>query len=77
MPYFTKTKDGLRARKTANAPLGVRLAKLAVNLDFSVIDIAKKTGASRTTVYSWFAGRGATNAYKSAVTSLIEELKQR
>ena len=77
MPYFTKTKDGLRARKTANAPLGVRLAKLAVKLDFSVIDIAKKTGASRTTVYSWFAGRGITNAYKSAVTSLIEELKQR
>jgi transcriptional regulator with XRE-family HTH domain len=77
MPYFQKTKDGVRARKAANAPLGVRLAKLAVKLDFSVIEIAKKTGASRTTVYSWFSGKGVTNAYKAAVTNLIAELKQR
>ena len=77
MPYFQKTKDGVRGRKLTNAPLGVRLAKLAVKHDFSVIDIAKKTGASRTTVYSWFAGRGVTNAYKAAVTNLIGELKQR
>ena len=77
MPYFQKTKDGLRGRRATNAPLGVRLAKLAVKLDFSVIDIAKKTGASRTTVYSWFAGRGVTNAYKASVTNLIAELKQR
>jgi len=76
MPYFQKTKDGLRAHKNANAPLGVRLAKLAIKRDFSVIDIARKTGASRTTVYSWFAGRGVTNAYKTAVTNLISELKQ-
>jgi len=39
--------------------------------------IAKKTGASRTTVYSWFAGRGVTNAYKTAVANLIADLKQR
>ena len=76
MPYFKKTKDGLRKRIGANAPLGVRLAKLAVKHDFSVIKIAAYTGASRTTVYSWFAGRGVTNAYKPAVTKLIAELKQ-
>lgn len=76
MPYFQKTKDGLRRRTGANAPLGVRLAKLAVKKDFSVIKIAEQTGASRTTVYSWFAGRGVTNAYKPAVLGLITTLKQ-
>lgn len=77
MPYLQKTKDGVRGRKLANAPLGVRLAKLAVKHDFSVINIAERTGASRTTIYSWFAGRGVTNAYKAVVTNLIDELKQR
>lgn len=76
MPYFQKTKDGLRKRTGAGAPLGVRLAKLAVKHDFSVIQIAARTGASRTTVYSWFSGRGVTNAYKAAVQQLIAELKQ-
>lgn len=77
MPYFQKTKDGVRKLKLANAPLGVRLAKLAVKKDLSVIEIAKRTGASRTTIYSWFAGKGVTNAYKKTVTDLIAELKQR
>jgi len=77
MPYFQKTKDGVRGKPGANAPLGVRLAKLAVRREFSVANIARKTGASRATVYSWFAGRGVTNAYKALVTDLITELKQR
>ena len=76
MPYFQKTKDGVR-KHAGLRTLGVQLARLAVKHDFSVIDIAKRTGASRTTVYSWFAGRGITNAYKPAVLELIDTLKQR
>lgn len=77
MPYFQKTKDGVRGRIGANAPLGLRLAKAAIRREYSVANIARRTGASRATVYSWFAGRGVTNAYKTLVTDLIKELKQR
>jgi hypothetical protein len=76
MPYFQKTKDGLRKRTGSKAPLGVQLGKLAVKSDYSVVRIAAYTGASRTTIYSWFAGKGVTNAYKASVSRLITELKQ-
>jgi hypothetical protein len=55
--------------------LGARLGRLAVRKGVSVQEIATSTGASRTTVYSWFAGRGITNAYRSAVKALIEKLQ--
>jgi len=76
MPYFQKTKDVVRQNKGA-APLGVRLAKLAIKHDVSVIEIARRIGASRTAVYSWFYGQNVANAYKPAVTKLLSELKQR
>lgn len=75
MPYFQRTKDGVKQNKAA--ALGVRLAKLAVKREYSVVQIASYTKASRATIYSWFAGRGVSNAYKPIVNKLIDELKQR
>jgi hypothetical protein len=33
------------------------------------------TGASRTTVYSWFAGGTVTNGYRKAVSQIIASLR--
>lgn len=62
--------------RAAAPTLGVKLGRLAVQKDVSVQDIATRTGASRTTVYSWFSGRGVTNAYQKTVTELIAALKK-
>lgn len=72
MPYHSNTRLHLR---TAPSTLGVRLGRLAVRKKVSVQEIATKTGASRTTVYNWFAGGGVTNAYKDRVLALIQELQ--
>lgn len=70
--YHQKTKQRLKA---APPTLGARLGRLAINKGLSVQQVATKTGASRTTIYSWFAGGGVTNAYKTAVEQLISELR--
>jgi transcriptional regulator with XRE-family HTH domain len=49
---------------------GTTLARLAVKRGFSVIRIARCTGATRQTVYNWFAGKQVTNAYKVNVKRL-------
>lgn len=72
MSYHTKTKQLVLA---ASKSLGVRLAKLAISKGLSVQQIALLTGASRSTVYSWFAGRGVTNAYRPIVNILIRRLR--
>lgn len=72
MAYHESTR--LLLKSTPNS-LGVRLGKLAIRKKLSVQDIAARTGASRTTIYSWFAGRGITNAYRKTVAALIEELR--
>lgn len=72
MAYHETTRQLL---KLTPSSLGVRLGRLAVRKQLSVQDIAAKTGASRTTIYSWFAGRGVTNAYKRTVEDLIQELR--
>jgi len=72
MSYQEKTKTRIRA---APAGLGKRLGMLAMRRRLSVMDIAQRTGASRTTVYSWFAGGPVTNAYKPAIASLLQELR--
>ena len=72
MAYHTLTRHKL---KTAPSSLGVRLGKLAVRKHISVQEIAERTGASRTTVYSWFSGGGITNAYKERVHALIKTLQ--
>jgi hypothetical protein len=54
---------------------GVRLARAAVKLDFSVQKIAFCTGATRATVYNWYNGHGVTRAYQSRVHQLTKILK--
>lgn len=73
MPYLNKTKARLRAAPSRND--GVRLGRLAVKRGVSVQEISRRTGASRATVYNWFAGGGITNAYRNAVKALIENLQ--
>lgn len=72
MTYHTKTRKAL---KQAPSSLGVRLGRLAVRKNKSVQDIAAVTGASRATVYSWFAGGTVSNAYSTIVTNLIAALQ--
>ena len=72
MAYHETTRILL---KTTPRSLGVVLGRLALKKAISVSEVAKRTGASRTTVYSWFAGRGITNAYKRTVEELIQELR--
>jgi len=76
MSYSPKIKASLaqHKRSMAKLPLGVQLGKLAVKQAVSVIEVAQRTGASRTTIYSWFAGHGVTNAYVPSVKRLIAEL---
>jgi len=73
MRYYSPT---VRKRiKTGPSTVGKQLARLALQREFSVIEIAKCTGASRQTVYNWAAGRGVTNAYLPRVNILIKILK--
>jgi hypothetical protein len=74
MAYQTTTRLYLASKNTPKT-LGVRLGRLAVRNKLSVQDLALRTGASRTTIYSWFAGKGVTNAYKRTVEDLIKELR--
>ncbi len=73
MPYFERTKKAARKFR-GNAP-GLRLASLAVKLDFSVIRIAACTGATRQTVYGWFRGRTVSPVYRQRVGSLCSILE--
>ena len=54
--------------------LGRRLAMAAVKKEVSVLQLAYLLGASRGTIYNWYAGKDVTNAYKSRVSSLINIL---
>lgn len=74
---MTYHKSTLQRIKKTPSTLGVRLGRLAVRHKLSVQEIAARTGASRTTIYNWFAGRGVTNAYCPAVEELIAELKNK
>ena len=72
MGYHHKTKQ---LAKQAAKEQGTRLAKLAVPKGLSVQQIATITGASRPTVYNWFAGKGVSKAYKAHVQALIHKLR--
>lgn len=72
MTYHAKTKQLV---KQAAQGQGSRLGKLAIAKGLSVQQIALLTGASRSTVYSWFAGKGVTNAYRPVVHDLIFRLR--
>jgi hypothetical protein len=72
MAYHFSTRQSLKLAPTS---LGVTLGRLAVRKNKSVQDIAAATGASRVTIYSWFAGRKVSNAYQATVKALIQELR--
>lgn len=74
MSYSVKTLNTVKAgRKT----LGNQLGRWAVHLDFSVVRIAKVTGASRQTVYNWITGKNTVlGPYRPAVERLLAILMQ-
>jgi hypothetical protein len=74
MPYHATTKALLRVR---SRQLGSRLGRAAVKNALSVQQIAQLTGASRTTVYSWFSGGTVTNAYRRTVERLVHQLNSK
>lgn len=55
--------------------LGNTLGRLAVGLDFSVLRIAKATGATRQTVYNWMSGGEVLTPYRPRVEQLITILR--
>jgi hypothetical protein len=61
--------------KKAPKTLGNQLGRWAVHLDFPVTRIAELTGASRQSVYNWFAGGEVFVAYRPAVTNLLKILQ--
>ena len=69
MSYHYKTKTVLKRAPVKT--LGTLLGRKAIRKGFSVAQISDKTGASRTTVYSWLAGGTVSNAYRKPVEDLI------
>lgn len=72
MTYSIKTIHDV---KNSPKTLGNTLGRLAVDLDFSVMRIAKATGATRQTVYNWFFGGEVLNPYKPMIEQLIQILQ--
>ena len=69
MPYsHTVTDRIMKAPKT----LGNQLGRYAVHLDVPVTLVAGATGATRQTVYNWFAGGEVLQPYRTAVSSLLK-----
>lgn len=55
--------------------LGNQLGRWAVHLDFSVLRVARATGATRQTIYNWFVGGQVTAAYRERVKGLLDILR--
>lgn len=70
-PYSLAIRQRIR---TAPKTFGTKLARLALRRQFSVLHVAACTGATRTTVYNWYSGKGVTPAYRQRVTQLIDIL---
>lgn len=73
MAYFERTKRSA-GRYRGNAP-GLKLATLAVRMEFSVQRIAECTGATRQTIYGWFRGRSVSPVYRPRVSVLLSLLE--
>ena len=71
MAYTKRLKAAILASERS---MGNQLGRLAVRRDFSVIRVAKCTGATRVTCYNWFVGGEVSPAYRPAVTRLIKLL---
>lgn len=61
--------------KKAPKTLGNQLGRWALHLEFPVTKIAKATGATRQSVYNWFAGGEVFVAYRPRVESLLKILQ--
>jgi len=72
MPYSPSTVYTIN-RGPRN--LGNTLGRLAVSLDFSVLRIAKATGATRQTVYNWMGGGEVLTPYRPRVEQLINIMR--
>jgi transcriptional regulator with XRE-family HTH domain len=72
MAYSEKMRGAVKAVPAKT--IGARLARLAIKKGISVQEVAKRTGASRTTVYNWFLGGDVSNAYLPRVERLAAEL---
>lgn len=72
MAYYEKTKNVLASSPRTQ---GAQLGRLAMKRGVSVAEIAKRTGATRPTVYNWFRGGMVSPAYRGAVFMLIAQLK--
>lgn len=70
--YTPAVKQRVRAQALT---LGVRLARVAVAREVSVVNVSRCTGATRATVYNWFSGGGVTPAYRDKVIQLTKILK--
>ena len=73
MAYSIKTIE--QVNRGPRAMLGNQLGRLAVTKDFSVMRIAKATGATRQTVYNWMMGGEVITPYKALVERVIAILK--
>jgi hypothetical protein len=71
MPFSTAIKKQIS--KAPDGP-GKLLGTHAIRLDFSVLRIAKATGATRQTVYNWLAGGPIAPYYKQRFTQLTDIL---
>jgi len=59
----------------AEKTLGNQLGRWAIKLNLPVIQISQYTGATRQTVYNWFAGTEVTPSYRTSVTNLLRILQ--
>jgi len=73
--YMAYSEQIINTVKHAPKTLGNQLGRWAVHLDFPVTKIAKATGASRQSVYNWFAGGEVFVAYRPVVEALLTILK--
>lgn len=72
MAYSEESKAAVKA---APKTLGNQIVRWAIALDFSVVKIAKATGATRQTVYNWMNGGDVTNAYKERAKEVLAILR--
>lgn len=72
MPY---SYEVIQSVKNSPKNLGGQLGRWAIHREFPVIKIARATGATRQTVYNWFAGGEVFTAYKPAVEALVKILQ--
>lgn len=72
MSYSEKTKKLVHSSPKT---LGNRLGRWAIHRDFPVAKVAQCTGATRQTVYNWFAGGDMLAVYAARAKTLTTILE--